>query len=310
MAKRIVVIGGSGFIGTHLCRRLLAEGRTPVVFDRVAPAIEGIEYHRGDMMSAVDLWRPLIEAADAVYHLAWTTKPQSANDDPRYDLESNVVAGLHLLDGLVRLSRRPRLIFVSTGGAIYGDVRTPLVSEDHPTFPVNAYGLSKLVFEHYLRLYRRNHGLDYLAFRPGNPYGAGQDPRGAQGAVAVFLGHIDRGEPVPIWGDGSVVRDYLHVDDLVSALVRGLDVTPDEAMPRVFNIGSGQGLSLNDLLRELTAITGLVPQVDHRPARPVDAPRIVLDISRAGHWLDWSPSISRADGLRRTWEWIRSEGAR
>lgn len=305
MARRIVVIGGSGFIGTHLCRRLIAAGDTPVVVDRVAPAMPGVEHHRVDMSSAADLWWPLLEDAAAVYHLAWTTKPQSANDDPRYDLESNVVAGVHLLDGLVRIARRPRLIFVSTGGAIYGDAAVEPIGEDSATFPLNAYGLSKLVFEHYLRLYRRNHGLDYLVFRPGNPYGEGQDSRGAQGAVAVFLGRMARGETISIWGDGEVVRDYLHVDDLVSALMCGLEGGRDDG-PRVFNVGSGHGLSLNDLLRELTAVTGIVPKVDYQPARTVDVPRVVLDITRVRHWLGWSPSISLADGLRRTWDWMRA----
>jgi UDP-glucose 4-epimerase len=304
-SRNVLIIGGSGFIGTRLCLRLLALGDKPVVFDRVPPSIAGLEYHRGDMASAADLWRPLLEEADAIVHLAWTTKPQSANDDPGYDLESNVMSGVHLLDGLVRMARRPRLIFASTGGAIYGPTTSALIGEDHPTFPVNAYGVSKLVFEHYLRLYQRNHGLDYLVFRPGNPYGEGQDPRGAQGAIAVFLGRMMRTEPISIWGDGEVVRDYFHVDDLVEALLKGLDLECVADTPRVFNLGSGAGLSLNQLLQHLAAVTGIAADVSYVSARSVDAPRIVLDIGRARHWLDWSPTVGLEDGLRRTWNWLR-----
>jgi len=306
--RKILVVGGSGFIGSHLCRRLLAENYLPVVFDRVSPSVEGVEYHRGDMSTLADLWPSLLEDVVAVYHLAWTTKPQSANNDPLFDLQSNVVAGIHLLDGLVRLCHRPRLIFVSTGGAVYGQTGNSPVPEDFPTNPISAYGISKLTLEHYLQLYQRLHDLDYLVFRPGNPYGEGQDPAGAQGAVAVFLGKIFRGEPVTIWGDGEVVRDYLHIEDLVSALMAGLAYLPSPGDPRVFNIGSGQGLSLNSLVKMLEQIAGRSAQVTYTPGRKADVPHIVLDISRIHKYLGWTPQLTLEQGLKRTWDWIVSAG--
>lgn len=304
VTRRVLVIGGSGFIGSHLCRRLLAEGRLPVVFDRVPPSVGGVEYHRGDMSGVADLWPSLLENMEAVYHLAWTTKPQSANNDPLFDLQSNVAGGVHLLDGMARLSHRPRLIFVSTGGTVYGQTGSTPVREDHPANPINAYGISKLTLELYLRLYHRLHELDYLAFRPGNPYGEGQDPAGAQGAVAVFLGKILRGEPITIWGNGEVVRDYLHIDDLISALVAGLDYRPAPDSPRTFNVGSGMGISLNQLIVLLERASGRRAEVTRAPARKTDVPQIVLDISLIRKHLGWSPIVSMEEGLKRTWNWI------
>lgn len=304
IVRKVLVVGGSGFIGSHICRQLLAENYRPVVFDRVAPSVEGVEFHRGDMSTIADLWPSLLEGVEAVFHLAWTTKPQSANNDPLFDLQSNVAAGIHMLDGIARLSHVPRFIFVSTGGAVYGQTGNQPVPEDFPANPINAYGISKLTFEHYLRLYHRLHGLDYLVFRPGNPYGEGQDPAGAQGAVAVFMGKLLRGEPITIWGDGEVVRDYLHIDDLVSALMAGLAYQPAPEAPRVFNIGSGRGVSLNELLKMLEQAAGRPAQVTYTPARKADVPQIVLDISRIGTHLGWAPEISMEQGLRRTWEWI------
>lgn len=304
--KRVLIIGGSGFIGAHLCTRLLRDGYTPIIFDRVPPSTPGVEYHRGDMASIADLWPSLLEGVQTVFHLAWTTKPQSANDAPLFDLQSNVVAGVHMLEGVARLKHRPRIVFVSTGGAVYGSAADRLVAEDFPTNPINAYGLSKLTLEHYLRLYHRLHEVDYLVFRPGNPYGEGQDPRAAQGAAAVFLGKMFRDEEIVVWGDGEVVRDYFHVDDLVEALSRGMDYQPQADSPRTFNVGSGQGVSLNGLIALLEGVSGKRARVRHVQARKTDVPKIVLDISRIRLCLDWSPQVELEVGLRRTWQWICS----
>jgi len=308
VVHKVLVVGGSGFIGSHLCRRLLAENYLPVVFDRVPSLVEGVECHCGDMSGIADLWPSLLEGVEAVYHLAWTTKPQSANNDPLFDLQSNVAAGIHMLDGIARLKHPPRFIFVSTGGAVYGQTGNQPIPEDFPANPINAYGISKLTLEHYLRLYHRLHGLDYLVFRPGNPYGEGQDPAGAQGSVAVFMGKIFRGEPITIWGDGEVVRDYLYIDDLVSALMAGLTYRPLSEDPRIFNIGSGRGVSLNELVKMLEQIAGRTTQVTYTPARKADVPQIVLDIGRIHIHLGWVPKITMEQGLKRTWDWITSSG--
>lgn len=307
--RKVLVLGGSGFIGRQLCLGLLRAGHQPIVFDRVSPDLPGVEFHPGDMVSIGDLWRPLLEEVDTVFHLAWSTKPQSANDSPYYDLQSNVLAGVHFLDCLVQLEQRPRLIFASTGGAVYGLPEYLPMDESHPLKPLNAYGIGKLAFERYLELYRRLHGLDYLVFRPGNPYGEGQDPAGAQGAVAVFMGRMLAGQPIVLWGDGEVVRDYLYVGDLVDALLDGMAYFPPESGMRTFNVGSGAGLSLNNLLQTLEQVTGCRPEVEYKPARKADAPAVVLDISNIRQCLGWQPKTALSDGLLRTWQWLQTRAA-
>ncbi len=308
MGKRILVIGGSGFIGTHLCIGLKTRGFKPIILDRVAPTHVDAEFHQCDMSNVDDSWSTLLDSVEALYYLAWTTKPQSANDAPLYDLQTNVVAGLRLLDMLALHSKPPRMVFVSTGGAIYGRTTDEKIGEEHPTFPLNAYGVSKLAFEHYLRLYRHLHNLDYLVFRPSNPYGEFQDPLGNQGAVGVFLGRLAKGEEITVWGDGSVIRDYLYVGDLVTALLGGLDYIPGDAGPRVFNVGSGRGIDLRQLIVIMSRITGRTAQIVYTNGRKTDAPRIILDIGRICERLNWKPTTDIENGLTRTWQWILSLG--
>ncbi|MDO9224741.1 MAG: NAD-dependent epimerase/dehydratase family protein [Pseudomonadota bacterium] len=311
MNRRVMLLGGSGFIGTHLTRRLLEEGIDPVVVDWVRPSVAGVEYHAAELRTVVDLTPALLESVEAVYLLAWTTKPQAANQSPAYDLESNVFAGLHFLDGLRGLRRRPRVIFVSTGGAIYGAPELLPTPETACARPIGAYGIGKLAFEHYLDLYQRIHGIDYLVVRPGNPYGEGQDPAASQGAVGVFLGRLARGEAIHIWGDGQIVRDYLYIRDLAEGLRLALDYHPADAhAPRIFNLGSGAGVSLNELIARIEVVTETKLEVSHEPARSVDVPAIVLDCARANDLLGWKARTTLDEGLARTWDWVRDSWAR
>lgn len=308
--RRVMLLGGSGFIGNHLARCLLDRGVQPVVVDWVRSAVVGAEYHAAEFRTLNDLSPGLVESVDTVYFLAWTTKPQSANQAPDYDLESNVLAGLHFLNGLLLLKKRPKIIFVSTGGAIYGSPQSQPTPETECPNPIGAYGISKLFFEHYLALYHRQHGLDYLILRPGNPYGEGQSPEASQGAIGVFLGQIAKNKHLHVWGDGSIVRDYIYIDDLVEGMARALDFKPTADSGRVFNLASGKGVSLNQLITIMEAITGSKPLVHYEPGRVVDVPEIVLDCSRARLFFGWQPSITLEDGISRTWKWINTTWVR
>jgi UDP-glucose 4-epimerase len=304
-----MLIGGSGFIGSRFSLHLLGKGIQPVVVDWVHPSVQGVEYHPAELRMIADLTPGLLESVEAVFCLAWTTKLQAANQSPAYDLESNVLAGLHFLDGILRLKKRPRIIFLSSGGAVYGVPECCPTPESATARPIGAYGISKLVFEHYLELYRRHHELEYLVLRPANPYGEGQNPDASQGAVGVFLGRLARNEPIHIWGDGTVTRDYFYIADLTDAMMRALDYAPGLAGERIFNLGSGLGVSLNQLLEAIASVTGITPDVRYQPGRGFDVPSIVLDCARAETRLGWRSSTSLETGLAHTWKWIKTRWA-
>jgi UDP-glucose 4-epimerase len=303
-----LVLGGGGFIGSHLAEALLSAGHRVRLFERphlmslAAPSAQGkVETVTGDFLNRGDLEHAL-RGIEAVFHLVSTTLPGPSNDNPAYDIETNLVGTLRLLE-LCRAQRVRKVIFSSSGGTIYGVPASVPIPESHPTNPLCSYGIHKLAVEKYLQLYHALHGLDYCILRPSNPYGERQRTDVAQGAVAVFLERALRGEPIEIWGDGSVVRDYLYVGDVADAFARALSY---EGAQRVFNIGSGTGTTLKDLVEKIGALLGRKLAVDYRPARRVDVPINVLDSSAAARLLDWRPRTSLAQGLQRTCDWMRA----
>lgn len=302
-----LVLGGAGFIGSHLAEALAQEGEQVKVFDRphldrlpLFPRQRGFEIFTGDFLNPQAL-APALRDTEVVFHLISTTLPKSSNDNPLYDVESNVLGSVRLL-ALCREHGVRKVVFVSSGGTVYGLPRTLPLDEGHPTEPICSYGIHKLMVEKYLHLARRLHGLDYCIVRPANLYGPRQRLDIAQGAVAVFLDRALRDQPIQIWGDGSVVRDYLYVGDAVDAMLKAARF---EGEPRIFNIGSGVGASLNQLVAEIGKLLGRPVRVEHTEARAVDVPVNVLDCTLARRHLGWGASTSLAEGLRRTHEWLR-----
>jgi UDP-glucose 4-epimerase len=177
-----------------------------------------VEWIEGDLVNQEDL-EAAIQGCDIIYHLVSTTLPKSSNDNPAYDIETNVIGTLHLLD-LARKKMGKKVIFISSGGTVYGVPGEVPIKESYPTNPLCSYGIVKLTIEKYLALYHQLYGLDYCVIRPSNPFGERQRVTGAQGAVAVFLHKALRDEPIEIWGDGTVVRDFIYVGDLTAALVK------------------------------------------------------------------------------------------
>lgn len=300
-----LVLGGGGFIGTHLAGRLLDEGHEVRVYDRspnrFAGTPDGAEYVEGDLGNH-GLIRDALEGVDVVFHLVSTTLPKTSNDDPGYDVRSNLVDTIQFLESCVEAGVR-KVVFTSSGGTVYGPPRSVPIPEDHPTEPISSYGIVKLAIEKYLALFHHLHGLDYAALRVSNPYGPYQNPAGQQGAISVFLNRIRTGQPINIWGDGSVVRDYIYISDLVDALEIAART---ETRSKLFNVGHGEGASLNELLEIMDGVVDATPEAEYLPARSLDVPASVLDVSRAGFELGWSPRVDLNQGIALTWDWIQS----
>lgn len=304
--KRVLVLGGNGFIGSHLVDALAARAIHTRVFGRSHPdsiadntpfieRIEGDFTHESDVCSA-------LEGCDICFHFVSTTLPKSSNDNPIFDVQTNIGGTLKLLNHAVRCGVK-KVIFLSSGGTIYGIPKKTPIDESHPTEPICSYGVTKLAIEKYLELYRVLHGLDYTVIRLSNPYGERQRLNSTQGAVAVFLNRLLKNTPIEIWGDGSIVRDYLHISDVVSALLKAMDYRGDQ---HIFNIGAGEGKSINQLIDTIEIVTGRRAERIYKASRPFDVPISVLSIARAEALLDWKPQVSFDEGLERTAKWIIS----
>ena len=308
-ALRCLVLGGRGFMGSHLINALLARGHEVVCFDRphVAPLDSRQQGHpafrlvEGDFLSEADV-ASVLRGCDVCFHLVSTTLPQSSNADPVFDIETNLVGTVRFL-AQARDAGLRKLIFVSSGGTVYGVPTKVPIDEAHPTNPTCSYGITKLAIEKYLDLFRKLHGPEYRVLRIANPYGEMQRTHASQGAVAVFLGKALRGEPIEIWGDGSVVRDYVYIGDVIDAFVRAMEYDGPE---RVFNIGSGKGLSLNDVLDTIDSVLGKPCQRRYIAGRDFDVPASVLSIERAASQLGWRPRVEFSSGVRRSAEWLRT----
>ncbi len=306
---KCVILGGGGFLGYHLCKALLAEGHGVRIFDRpnlerfsLPCGSEGVEWTEGDFVNQEDL-QSAIAGCDIIYHLVSTTLPKTSNDNPIYDIETNVIGTLRLLD-LLKGSNK-KLIFVSSGGTVYGIPTEVPIKESHPTQPLCSYGIAKVTIEKYLALYHHLHKLDYYIFRLSNPFGERQRVIAAQGVIAVFLYKVLQEQPIEIWGDGTVVRDYIYVEDAVASLVKAIAYGGD---CRVFNVGSGEGRSLIEVLAAIKALLGKEVRCIFTPSRAFDVPSNVLDISLAAQHLHWCPRITFREGLLRTLTWIVDHG--
>ncbi len=304
---KCLILGGAGFIGSHLAQGLLAQGHEVRIFDRpnlmLPPELSAdprIEWFEGDFLNQDDLAQ-VVPGSEVIFHLVSATLPKSSNDNPAYDVQSNVVGTLHLLE-LARLHGIRRVIFASSGGTVYGLPRSLPVSEAHATEPLVSYGITKLAIEKYLHMYRELYGIDYCVLRLANPFGERQRVSAAQGAVAVFLHRALHGEMIHIWGDGSVTRDYIYIKDAVGAFIKAMNSTGEQ---RVFNIGSGQGLSLNDILTAIEKLLGKPVARNYESARKFDVPVNVLDITRAREHLGWQPAVRFEDGLVNTLAWMQ-----
>ena len=295
-----LVLGGCGFLGSVVARHLVSLGLPVRVLDkegqdtyRLTPVLNKIDLQFGDFSSLGDLSQAL-EGVTTVLHFIGTTIPQSSMNDIEYDVETNVLPTVRLLE-LLKEKGSPRLVFASSGGTVYGTAEPGRpVSEADRTAPISAYGISKLMIEKYIHLFSFNYNLPYAILRFSNPYGPSQHAARPQGAVRVFLDKALRGEEIVIWGDGSVIRDYLYEDDLaaaVGAIIQKRDVRG------VFNVGTGEGTTLNQLIELIQTTFSVECRVKYIPERKFDVPFNVLDVRKIAAETGWKPKFNLLDGL-------------
>ncbi len=287
----ILVIGGNGFVGRAFVRILLSRGHRVTVVSRAQAWPDNVEGLPGGIEALVA--RPdLLAAADIVCHLASATIPSSSSAEPLLEIDGNLRPMLQLLEAM-RAQGNRHILFLSSGGAIYGVPETVPIREDHPRHPISHYGLTKLTIETSLDFYAREHGFSVAVIRPANPYGPSQNKVGQLGAVTTFLRMIEAGHTATLYGDGSTVRDFVHVDDLSSLMLRAVETGAEGT----WNCGDGRGTSLAELIGMIEAATGKTLAIDRQPARPFDPPAIVLDITRARDELGWEPVVALEEGI-------------
>ncbi len=305
----IILLGAAGFIGTNLTLALAKhpDNRITVVSRRRASfadvdalALPNVRFIECDLVAAPDYSR-LLEGQDMVFHLLSTTVPTTSNLQISQELNANVVLSARLFEACAAAGVR-KVVFFSSGGTVYGKADACPLSEDTPTDPITSYGIQKLTIEKLLYLYHHMYGFDYRIIRLANPYGPYQRPDGVLGAVTTFTYKALKREPITVFGDGSVIRDFLYIDDAVRGILRIVD---GNAPYRVFNLGSGRGTSIRELLDTIRSVLGTEPEVIWREGRPVDVPVNYLDISRYESAYGSLNPIPLELGIRKTAEFLR-----
>lgn len=295
--NKALVLGGGGFIGTALILRLSALGVDVTAVDRCwspSKPPSGVHYVTGDVFdrSCLD---DVMPNQDMVFHLVSTTIPDSSNKSPLFDCETNTIGALRILDAMIE-NGVGRIVFSSSGGTVYGIPQSLPIQESAPTFPISAYGVSKLSVEKYLYLYSYLHGIKATILRLSNPFGPGQVPEKGQGAIATFAIRALHGEAIDIWGDGSIVRDYIYIDDVIEAFIAAEKIDKRFA---ILNIGSGQGKSLLEVIATIERELGKKISVNYKSSRPCDVPKVVLNIRYAASEMGWKPACAFEEGVKR-----------
>lgn len=307
--SRICVLGGAGFIGRHVVRNLLARGRQVVVVGRraVSPFEKDVEYHAlvRDTPSSL---QNVLQSVTEVIDLSYSTWPQTSFQDPVKDILDNLAASVRVFEHLIQTNVE-RVVYVSSGGTVYGHaVETP-VREAHPTNPVSPYGITKLAIEKYGLMFHATNGLPIIIVRPSNAYGEGQSAFRGQGFVSTAIASCLRGEGVPVFGEEGTVRDYVHADDVATGIVAALE---HGKIGEIYNLGTGIGtsnLGILEGLRPMLSAAGVDVRVERLPARAFDVKANVLSAAKLRDASGWQPRIDLRTGLARTLEWLMSQRA-
>jgi len=298
----VLLIGGNGFIGSHLIDELLLNDYTVRVLDRQGELFRqpfaGVEYITGSFADLFNL-REAIDGCEILIHLAHSTIPSASLNHPEQEVLDSVGAFVNMINCFKKSNIK--ILFFSSGGAVYGNPESLPVTEDAGTTPISPYGVAKLMMEKYLYMFSYLYGLEYIIVRPSNPFGPRQNYMGAQGVIPIYISKILKDETIQIWGDGKGSKDYLYVEDVAKAVVSLMKKGFDRS---VYNICSGVGRSLLSIIQNISDICGRRPIVEYVPQRLHDVKNIVLSSEKLIRRTGWQPLTSFEDGLTRTIQWI------
>jgi UDP-glucose 4-epimerase len=302
------VVGGTGFIGSHVVDSLEARGHAVTVFGRHGHAhrhFDGrqVEVIHGDFLNSADVQRALV-GQEIVLHMLSLTDPATAEGDPTLDIRTNVTSSVELFAACAA-SGVHKVYFASSGGAIYGDQDRQVFREEDVTLPVSPYAIGKQTIESYLRYFRRTHGLESTTFRISNPYGPRQNPLKRQGVIPIFLRRVAEGQPLTVFGDGSMIRDYLYVADLAEMIAEVVTVGAEHDL---YNLGSGVGTSISELVSTVQDVVGRPVPVEHLPRPATFVDHVVLGVERFQSEFSSRATTDIATGVRRTWEEMTRDG--
>lgn len=296
--KNILILGGCGFLGTNLYKYLSKRDNNVYVYDRASDKMTkakddnpSINFIDGNFNNENN-WDNILKNIDVVFHLISTTNP--SNKDIYLDFSTNVLPTINLLNSIVKYNIR--LIFFSSGGTVYGLPQYIPIDEKHPTNPISSYGIQKISIEKIIEYYGRTYEMDYYIFRISNPYGPYQNIHANQGIIPIFINKILAGETIQIWGDGSNVRDYIWIDDLLSACSKIITYSGEY---KIFNISSNKGYSINEIIDIIKNITHITPNVQYMPKRVQDVSINILDNELASGELNYIGNTDIYSGIKK-----------
>lgn len=302
--KNVLLIGGAGFIGSALSRYLIQRDYRLHILSRHLPAKSihtGSIFHQGRLNDRALLERILPEGP-TILHLASSTTPGSSSRHPILEADKNIAPTLELID-ILSSYKKIRMIYVSSGGTLYGNPESNPVNEGHPLRPLSFHGAGKVAIETFLRTFSNSPGRNITIMRPSNIYGPAQPLRHGFGVIRTMLEHVLRGTEMEIWGNGDSVRDFLYIDDMVSAIVSLMEIPDDN---HTYNLGSGIGHNLNEIKEIIESVCRKQLNAKYRPSRKIDVTKIVLDSSRLINKTNWHPKISIEQGIDLTWNWLKN----
>ncbi len=303
--KPVLVIGGNGFVGSALVKKLHEHGHEVIGMSRSKEnkltTLSSVEWINASINDD-DALNAVLPKVDVCFHLASSTVPQTANLNPRNDIATNLIGTVGLLEAAVE-AKLKRLIFVSSGGTVYGPPQIVPIPEEHKLEPTTSYGITKAAIEKFIHLFQQRDGLDSIILRLSNPYGPGQKTHGTQGVIAAFAYRILNDLPIELWGDGSTIRDFIYIDDAINGLMASIDYSGTH---RVFNIGSGIGISISEIIKKIEDACNKKANIHVKGKIKLDVDKNILDIKKAATELKYQPETSIEDGIKKTIEHMKS----